>query len=605
MLNIPFYGMSGQLTAPSRDGWGEAVVLDALGVQLSDIALALRGKYQLTLVQAISLTFFKLGVANQGARHIEDEGGNRIPLTLDCLQIGSAATGPILTQALAADLTAIEIETTPDAIEKQAMFKAAVQSRFEQRKQIEAEIKLAARKMVRLHALFAQRKQLEGDEPQAADYPDQQTQLIAWNQRKEELQFSATQAELEGEPDTAKALRKALNALLAKPPSSFEADHRIWSFKVAAVESHIVLLQGADEEVVHLTAESQALLAEGARAVQPAKPELAFLNVAMSTVHKAITTQWPVASALYSGASAIKALIRQGDAMAAASSGRLLSPHAPGRVHLGIFAATTREVFMRDIAAAGDDGAATLGNFLILGDLPHQDQGVSQKPSNPDCLAAFDARVRAIGAASVRELLSGDFVPRPITVSPEAAAIVEAECAEWRNQRIAQRQSLIMDAFLMMRVRQMFYVIAGLLHLWRGEAGPLSVRTMQDAITVGRFLIDQMARTVAMARKVPAEEMDAEVLFHALCGYVDQQVEKSKDKKDEKDEKDEKDKPKPFEIKLSTLHSRARNFGLTRARVIRALQVLLACRFIKERQDGLDTVFDLDPHRFSSMSRPL
>ncbi|AHE27775.1 DUF3987 domain-containing protein [Burkholderia pseudomallei] len=590
MLNLPNPDMSAQPAVLAQAWLSDTTVLNDLGPELSDVVFAQCNKYQLTVAQAIALMFFKLGVANQGARHIEDAGGNPIPLTLNCMLIGPAATGPILTQAVAADLTAIEIETAPVEIEKRAMFNAAVQSRLEQRKQIDAEIKLAARKMVRLHALLAQRRELEAGEPKAADYPDHQTQLIAWNQRKEELQFSATQAELECDPDTAKALRKALNALLATPPSSFEADYRVWSLKVAAVESQIVMLQGADEEVAHLSAESQALMVEDARAVQPAKPKLAFLNVAVSAVHKAITTQWPVASALYSGASAIKALIRHREAMTAAGSGRLLSPHAPGRVQLGIFASTTPEVFMRDVAAAGAEGAAALANFLILGDLPQQDRGVPQKPSDPDCLAAFDAQVRAMGAASVRELLSDDRVPLPITVSPEAAAIVEAECSEWRNQRFARRQLLVMDAFLMMRVRQTFYVIAGLLHLCRGEVWSLSVRTMQDAITVGRFLIDQMARTVAMAREVPAEEIDAKALFHALCGYVDQQMEKGE--------------AKPFEIKLSTLHSKAKNFGLTRARVNGALKVLVAWGWITVRQEGLDTVLDLDQHRFSSMNRP-
>ncbi|WP_369050627.1 DUF3987 domain-containing protein [Burkholderia gladioli] len=594
MSNFPNPRMPAQPAVLAQASASETTVLNDLGPELRDVVLAQCNTYQLTVAQAIALMFFKVCVANQGAHHIEDEGGSRIPLTLNCMLIGPAATGPIITQALAVDLTAIEIETAPDAIEKQAMFKAAVQLRLEQRRQIDAEIKVAARKMVRLHALLAQRRELEAGEPKAAEYPDHQIQMIAWNQRKEGLQISDAQAELEGEPDTAKALCKALNALLATPPSSFEADYRIWSLKLAAVESQIVLLHGADEEVAHLSAESQALLVEDSRAVQPAKPKLAFLNCAVSAVHKAITTQWPVASALYSGASAIKAVIQQGEAVADACSGRLLSERAPGRVQLGIFAATTPEVFMRDVAAVGAEGAAALGNFLILGELPQQDRGAPQKPSTPNCLEAFDAQVRAIGVASVRELLSDDLVPPPIKVSPDAAAIVEAECSEWRNQRHARPQLLVMDAFLMMRVRQTFYVIAGLLHLWRREAWSLSASTMQDAIRVGRFLIDQMGRTVAMAREVPAEEIDAEVLFRALCGYVDQQIEKEEDEAE----------PKPFEIKLSTLHSKAKNFGLTRARVNGALKVLVASGWIKARQDGLDTGFDLDPHRFSSMNRP-
>ncbi|NKA75081.1 hypothetical protein GO284_04057 [Ralstonia solanacearum] len=600
MLSYPNPGMSAQPAVWAQAWSSDTTVLNHLGLDLSDVVLAQCNKYSLTVAQAIALMFFKLGVANQGKHHIEDADGNRVPLTLNCMLIGSSATGPILMQALAADLTAIEIETAPAAIEKQAMFKVAVQLRLEQRRQIEAGIKVAVRKMVHLHALLAQRRDLEASEPKAEDYPDHQTQLIAWNQQKEALQISSAQAELEGDSDTAKALRKATNALLATPPSSFEADHRIWSFKIAAVESQIVLQQGADEEVAHLNVESKALLVEDARTVQPVKPKLAFLNVAMSAVHKAITTQWPVASALYSGASAIKALIRHGEAMAAAGSGRLPSMHAPGRVQLGIFAATTSEVFMRDVAEAGAEGAVALGNFLILGDLPQQDRGVPQKPSDPDCLAAFDAQVRAMGSASVRELLSDDRASLAITVSPEAAAIVETECSEWRNQRFARSQLLVMDAFLMMRVRQTFYVIAGLLYLWRGEVWSLSVRTMRDAITIGRFLIGQMERTVAMAREVPAEEIDAEVLFRALCGYVDQQIEKGKAEANPTANPT----PKPFEIKLSTLHSKAKGFGLTRARVNGALKVLAASGWIKARQDGLDTGFDLDPHRFSSMNRP-
>lgn len=586
MLNFPNPGMSAQPAVWAQAWLSDTTVLNDLGPELRDVVVALCNKYQLTVAQAIALMFFKLGVANLGARHIEDESGIRIPLTLNCVLIGPAATGPILTQALAADLTAIEIETAPDAIEKLAMFKAAVQLRLEQRRQIDAEIKVAVRKMVRLQALLAQRRELEACEPKEADYPDRLAELVAWNQRKEDLQITTVQAELDGDPDTAKALRKAQSALLATPPSSFEGDHRIWSIKVAAVESQIVLLQGADEEVTHLSADSQALLMEDTRAVQPATPKLAFLNVAMSAVHKAITTQWPVARALYSGASAIKALIRHGEATTGAGSGRLLSEHAPGRVQLGIFAATTPEVFMRDVAAAGADGAAALANFLILADLPQQ-RGVPQKPSDPDCLAAFDAQVRAMGAASVRELLSGDFVPLPITVSPDAAAIVEAECSEWRNQRFAQRQLLVMDAFLMMRVRQTFYVIAGLLHLWRGEVWSLSVSTMQDAIAIGRFLIDQMGRTLAAMREPTVAERDAAILYRALHGYVTDALRQSG--------------ANPFEISLTRLNAQAPRFGLTRARVRHALALLVESEIVRERQAGLEIVLELNQSHFDVM----
>ncbi|WP_175796084.1 DUF3987 domain-containing protein [Burkholderia anthina] len=589
MLHIPNPGMSAQPAVLAPAWLSDTTVLNDLGPELTDVVLAQCNKYQLTVAQAIALMFFKLGVANQGARHIEDAGGNRIPLTLNCMQIGPAATGPICTQALAADLAAIEIDTAPAAIEKQAMFKAAVQLRLAQRRQIDAGIKVAARKMVHLHALLAQRRELEAGEPKAEDYPDHQTQLIAWNQRKEAVQISVTQAELEGDPDTAKALRKALNALLATPPSSFEADYRVWSLKVAAVESQIVLLQGADEEVAHLGTESQTLLEEDARAVQPVKPKLAFLNVPVSTVHKAITTQWPVASALYSGASAIKVLIRHGEAMAEAGSGRLLSALAPGRVQLGIFAATTPEVFMRDVSAAGADGAVALANFLILADLPQQDRGVPQKPSDPDRIAAFDAAVRAMGAASVRDLLSEDFVPLRITVPPDVAAIVEAECREWRNQRFAQRQLLVMDAFLMMRVRQTFYVIAGLLHLWRGEVWSLSVSTMRDAITVGRFLIDQMGRTLAAMREPIEAERDAATLYRALHGYVTDALRQSG--------------ATPFEISLPRLNAQAPRFGLTRARVRHALALLVESEIVRERQAGLEIVLELNQSRFDVMTQ--
>ncbi|MBB3003720.1 hypothetical protein FHX57_006096 [Paraburkholderia tropica] len=589
MLHIPNPGMSAQPAVLAPAWLSDTTVLNDLGPELTDVVLAQCNKYQLTVAQAIALMFFKLGVANQGARHIEDAGGNRIPLTLNCMQIGPAATGPICTQALAADLTAIEIDTAPAAIEKQAMFKAAVQLRLAQRRQIDAGIKVAARKMVHLHALLAQRRELEAGEPKAEDYPDHQTQLIAWNQRKEAVQISVTQAELEGDPDTAKALRKALNALLATPPSSFEADYRVWSLKVAAVESQIVLLQGADEEVAHLGIESQTLLEEDARAVQPVKPKLAFLNVPVSTVHKAITTQWPVASALYSGASAIKVLIRHGEAMAEAGSGRLLSALAPGRVQLGIFAATTPEVFMRDVSAAGADGAVALANFLILADLPQQDRGVPQKPSDPDRIAAFDAAVRAMGAASVRDLLSEDFVPLRITVPRDVAAIVEAECREWRNQRFAQRQLLVMDAFLMMRVRQTFYVIAGLLHLWRGEVWSLSVSTMRDAITVGRFLIDQMGRTLAAMREPIEAERDAATLYRALHGYVTDALRQSG--------------ATPFEISLPRLNAQAPRFGLTRARVRHALALLVESEIVRERQAGLEIVLELNQSRFDVMTQ--
>ncbi|MCS6515155.1 hypothetical protein [Burkholderia thailandensis] len=98
---------------------------------------------------------------------------------LHLLLIGPTATGLILTQALAADLTAIELETAPVAIEKQAMANAAVRLRLEQRRQIDAAIKVAARKMVRLHAMLAQRRELEARETKADHDPDHQTELIA------------------------------------------------------------------------------------------------------------------------------------------------------------------------------------------------------------------------------------------------------------------------------------------------------------------------------------------------------------------------------------------------------------------------------------------
>lgn len=587
MLNSRYPSASVQPAAWTQAWSSLTTVFNALGLELYDVVLALCGKYRLTVGQGLALLFFKLGIANQGACHVEDAGGNSIPLALNCVLISPVATGPILTQALAGQLTAIEVEVAPDAIGMQAMSKADVQLRAEQRRRLDAETKVATRKMVRLQALLAQRRELEACEPKEADYPDHLTEMIAWNQRKEGWEISIDQAELDGDPETARACRKALNALLATPPSSFEADHRRWSLKIAAVESQILLLQGANEEVAYLNAQKRALLAEDARAVEPATPKLGFLNVSMSAVYKAVTAQWPVATALYSGASTIKALVKQGAAMVESGSGQLLSAHAPGRVQLGIFAATTPEAFVRDMATAGQEGVVALANFLIVVDLPQQGWGVQQKPSAPDCLTVFDGQVRATGAASVRKMLSAEFEPQPITVSPEAAAIVEAEYSMFHGQRLGQWQHPVMDAFLMMRMRQTFYVIAGLLHLWRRQTGSLSVSTMQDAVFVGRFLIDQMGCTLDMAREVRPEEIDANALFHALRGYVAQQMEKGNEKAE------------PFAVKLSTLHSKAKSFGLTKARVDGALKMLLAWDWIKARQDGLDTVFDLDPHRFA------
>ena len=563
--------------------------IHALGPDLSDVMFGLCDRYSQGCATGVPLTLHKLGAACQGAS-IVDGNGSDIPLKVDLLMVSPPGAGQIVLQEQADRLVMIETETTPEAIAQLARFTAAVQLHAEQRKQIEVAIKAAACKMVRLQARLAQRRELEAREPKEANYPDHLTEMIAWNQRLSDLQISIDQAQLDGDAGTTTALRMARKALLATPPSSFEVDYRRWGLKYAAVESQIVLLQGADEEVAHLVAQKQALLAEDASTVEPALPRVLYWNKSIPEVRKTILSGWPAAIAMYAGEAVVKTLAKHRTALADVCGGRLLSAHPLGRVLLNVIGTTTPAAFIRDINAIGAEGAAALGaTFVIAADTHAAESGPAPKPSDPDCLGTFDNRLKELMMENVRAMLGEGFEPQRITVSPEAASLAAAKHDELHATRIGNALHPALDAFLM-RARVTFYVIAGLLYLWRRETGLLSLSTMEDAIDVGDYMIEQFELTVAMAREVPAEEIDAEALVHALCGYVGQQMEKGK--------------ATPFEIKLSTLHSKAKDFGLTRARVSGALKLLVASRWIMARQDGLDTVFDLDPHRFSSMNRP-
>lgn len=571
--------------------------INALGPDLSDIMFGLCDRYGQSCATGMPLTLQKLGAACQGAC-IVDENGSDIPLKFDILMVLPSGAGQIALQHHADQLLSVEVETESAAIAQVTRCKAAAHLRAEHRKQIEVEIKVAARKMVRLQALLAQRRELDAGEPEEADYPDHLTEMIAWNQRLSDLQISIDQTQLEGDAETAKALRKARKALLATSPSSFEADYRRWGLKYSAVESQIVLLQGADEEVAHLVAQKQALLVEEASTVEPAIPKVLYWNKSIAEVRKTVLSGWPAAVVMYAGEAVVKTLARHRTALADVCGGRLPSAHPLGRVLVNVIATTTPAAFIRDMKAIGAEGASALGAaFVIAADTQPAEFSFAQKPSAPNCLAAFGNRLKQLMLENVRAMLCEGFEPQRITVSPEAASLAAAKHCELHAARIANVLHPALDTFLM-RARVTFYVIAGLLYLWRRETGPLSLSTMEDALAIGGFMIEQFELTVAIAREVPAEEIDAKALVYALCGRVDQQMEKSKGLDLDKP------KPKPFEIKLSTLHSQAKNFGLTRARVNGALKVLVAWGWVKVRQDGLDTVFDLDPHRFSSMNRP-
>ena len=573
--------------------------INALGPDLSEVVFGLCDRYSQGCATGVPLMLHKLGAACQGASIVNGNGFETL-LKLDILMVLPSGTGQIALQDQADQLLLIEAETESDAIEQVTRSLAVVQLRAEHRKQIEAATKVAAGKMVRLHALLAQRCELEACEPKEANYPDHLTEMIAWNQRLSDLQISIDQAHLEGDAGTAKALGKARKALLATPPSSFEADYRRWALKYAAVESQIVLLQGADQEVAHLVAQKQALLVDEASTVEPAIPKVLHWNKSIAEVRKTVLSGWPAAVVMYAGEAVVKTLARHRTMLADVCGGRLLSAHRLGRVLVNVIATTTPAAFIRDMKAIGAEGASALGAaFAIAAATQPTEFDFAPKPSDPNCLAAFDNRLKELMLENVRAMMCEGFEPQRITVSSEAASLAAAKHDELQAVRIATVLHPALDTFLM-RARVTFYVIAGLLYLWRRETGPLSLSTMEDALAIGVYMIEQFELTVAMAREAPAEEIDAKALAYALCGHVDQQMKKRKDLDLNKD----KPKPKSFEINLSTLHSKAKNFGLTRARVNGALHVLVAWGWIKVRQDGLDTVFDLDPHRFSSMSRP-
>ena len=589
--------------------------ITALGRDLSDPMAAICDHYGLGCGTGVALVAHRLTAACHGV-YIVDELGADIPLALNALFVLPPGAGQIVLQGLADQLALIETETAPEAIGQLARSAAAVQLRVEHRKQIEAAIKGATRKMVRLQALLAQRRELEACEPQEGHYPEHLSAMVAWNQRLSDFDFSIDQGELESDAETVRALRTARKALLAEPPSSFEADHRRWKLKRSAVDAQIVLLQGADEEVAHLVGQKEALLAADASTIKPAMPRLLYWNTSVAEVRKAISSGWPAAVAMYAGEAVVKTLAKHRTALADACGGRLLSAHPPGRVQLNVIATVTPAAFVRDMKAIGAEGAAALGAmFVITADMQQADFDILNKRPASDSPTVFESRLKMMIVEKMLALQGEGFQASRITVSPEAASLAAAQHEMLRTTCMHGERHPALDAFLM-RARTMYHVIAGLLHVWRRETGPLSLRTMQDAVDIGDYLIENFERTVMMAREVPAEEVDAQGLFRALCGHVREQIEKKSEFKVEPQpepkpkptsertaEPKPKPEPGPFVIRLATLHVKAKSFGLTRARVNGALKVLVEWGWIKVRQEGLDTVFDLDPHRFGPTNR--
>ncbi|MGM3411959.1 DUF3987 domain-containing protein [Ralstonia holmesii] len=556
----------------------------ALGADLSEVATALCAKYSWGDAVSMLLTVQKLGVACQGA-YLVDEDGHRIPIKLDTLTVLPVATGQMLVQEQADQLMTVDTETASEAMEGQAIAKAARLLRAEKRKQIQAALKIAARKAVCLEAGQAQLRELDACEPKQEDYPDQLQQLISWNQRRADLEISIDQAEMDGDIELAKTLRKALNALSQTPPSSFETDRRRWSNKRAAVESQVLLLKGAYEEVAHLNAQQQALLAEEMSATETAMPKQVYRNMPIPAVRKALTSGWPTAFALYAGESSVKTLAKHGTVLTELCCGALLSAHPPGRVQLTLMATATLAAYARDVKAMGaEDAAALAAAVLIVVDQQQSEFGLAKRPVNSDCLAMFDKLLKERAIANVRLMLANDFAPQGIAVSPGAASWVNDKHRNLQIRRTANDLHPMLDA-LLMRMREIFYSIAGLLHLWRGQTGPLSVGTMGDATDIGEYLIEQFERSLELVREEPKWMVDTRTLCKALSGHVAKQQDK--------------DEKTPFAIRLSNLHAKAKRFGLTRARVDVALKALLDWGWVKVRQDGLDTVFDLDPHRFA------
>ena len=552
----------------------------AFGQYLCSVIDGQASQLNMSRPAAAAFVLFQLSASSKTAAGVCDEHGRKVALAFNVVLVAPAAAGTHATEHLGGLLPEVEGELALRHTQKMAAFQALTLSQAKQREALESELKLAAADAARLTVLEMQLAACEAKEPLEEEFRDVDEQRAALDARLIVLEQARANAKADGDLELAKQLGTQLQSARREAVVDFATAKARWQVKYDALAAEVARLGSAFDREAHVRLELEAHLAS--KPTQPVLQKLVLDNPSMSALMKAAGQAQSAVTIIFAGDTVLKSMRKQRATLAEVLGHR--STMGPLASAVSLFGTITPNMAGREMKSFDVDDAAWLSAINFVRD---QDHPALMHGAQSDCLgvlAEFDDAQKTM----LRQSHVADFRPQQIALSPEAMMLKAKTCEELRAMRVQRSFHPNFDAYLA-RMPITFLVVAGLLYVGRGEVGPLSVETMQNAIDICRWLADEFEVAVIPAPEPPPEQAHAWTLRHALQGHVDKARSNGAEH--------------PLRILLSTLVGKSRVIGLTRAQTRNAAFAMTHQGWASIKPDGLDHVIDLSPMVFAMRDR--
>jgi Protein of unknown function (DUF3987) len=557
---------------------------DAFGPDLRAVMRAQCAEFGIGDQTSTLLLLVRIGLANQGAAFVIDDKGRRIPLSINATLLVPQTTARLLLPLLRGPLAEAETVLAETTKSGHAVFESRLLVHSAQRRQLALDLKRAATDVARYRSLSAHLAKVRTREPQEEAYQDLDERLAAHRTRVAGLE-ARMQAKTAGDSEVVKAYGQELRAARREEPQSYAAEHGRWQALSDPITNELARLEGAVEAEACLRDAFAAHIAS-----EPKKPEvstLVFVDASPSEIRKSfgMVTARVGATAVFTTESAVRSLGRQSDIVVELSDG-------PARgadwIPFNFVVASPATAFIRDVKALDDDHDGLLSLMHIVADPRYGGVSLGATARDLEVLEVFDQATRTKLREKTLAMVDDGWEAQAIALTDEAASLLAATSESLRVLLSANQVPSTLHAYLA-RVPRYICQVAGLLYLARDETGPISVRTLQNAIDVCRWLADEFERAVSPPAKAPPEYADAWQLRQVMQNYISRCVQC--------------EKQCPLSIALSVLCAKSASIGLTKARIRRAVEFMHGAGWIRLRQEGLDYMVDFNPRHFS-MAHP-
>ncbi|CAN0617961.1 conserved protein of unknown function [Burkholderia multivorans] len=542
---------------------------------LAPVISALACEHGMSRPAALIVALVKIAVASQGAAYVRDERNRKIALKFNVVLLAPTTTGNEIAQYVASPLAEIEGELASQHTRKAAAYQVACLAALEQRKTLEAELKVAATNAARFSVLLMHHAGHAEKEPHVADFLDAADKFATRDKRIDDLANARAQAKADGNSDLAKVLGAQLKTVRREEVLDFDTAYARWQVRSDSLTVELAQLDGAFEREAHVRLELAELVANAPK--KPIVPKLVYRNTPLPAVIKVLGQSQSATSLIITGDATLKTMRKQGDYLI----DLLDSCPTIGTVGAAtsLFGTTAPTAAIRDSKLFTADDAAWLSLIHFVRDSPQQDSPFDGQPFDADALPKFDDMLKVI----LRQSHDDGFSMQEINLSSDAAKLKLSACEALRALRANRALHPILDAYLA-RMSITMIVIAALLYLARGEAGLLSVATMQDAIAICQWLAEEFEHAVVPAPEPPPALANAWTLRNALYHHVGKTLQTGREH--------------PFRIAMSTLCGKSSSIGLTKPQIRNAAHEMVRQGWANIKPDGLDLVIDLNPAIF-------